>query len=88
MDFIVLCLNQDSRYEPDSKQPVVLKVSYLGNTSVKTTKLKGYVEVIDIKMIFEAHALELKTKYYAIFQDGCCIMAAFDMIASKTRLIA
>ncbi|MEH2169893.1 MAG: hypothetical protein V7K41_25230 [Nostoc sp.] len=41
----------------------------------------------DIKTIVEAHALELKTKYYVLFQDDCSIMAAFDMIQSKARLI-
>lgn len=38
-------------------------------------------------MIVEALALELKTKYYVIFQDSCFIMAVFDMIRSKARLI-
>ncbi|WP_375476136.1 hypothetical protein [uncultured Nostoc sp.] len=41
----------------------------------------------DIKTIVEAHALELKTKYYVIFQDDCSIMEAFNMIRSKARLI-
>lgn len=41
----------------------------------------------DIKIIVEAHALELKTKYYVRFQDGCSIMTVFDMIRSKARLI-
>ncbi|MEH2280923.1 MAG: hypothetical protein V7K90_06205 [Nostoc sp.] len=38
-------------------------------------------------MTVKAHVLELETKYYTIFQDGCSIIAAFDMILSKARSI-
>lgn len=38
-------------------------------------------------MLVEAHALELKTKDYVIFQDDCSIMEAFNMIQNKARLI-
>lgn len=38
-------------------------------------------------MIVEAYALDLKTKYYVIFQDSCSIMAAFEMIRSKHLIV-